>query len=94
MGLAVQVAALTALNEYLSKEGPYVGGASVCATDLSLAPKLYHLRVALKHFKARRCYGGWEGGLGGPVGCGPVHACLWDAVALLPQLGGAGVPSR
>ena len=48
-----QVAALTSLNDYLSQEGPYIGGAGVCATDLSLAPKLYHLRVALKHFKAR-----------------------------------------
>lgn len=48
-----QVAALTSLNDYLNQHGPYVGGANVCATDLSLAPKLYHLRVALKHFKVR-----------------------------------------
>ncbi len=45
------MAALTSLNDYLNQHGPYVGGANVCATDLSLAPKLYHLRVALKHFK-------------------------------------------
>lgn len=51
---AALVAALAALNEYLVKSGPYVGGTNVCATDLSLAPKLYHLQVALKHFK------GWE----------------------------------
>ncbi|GAB4816790.1 hypothetical protein N2152v2_003836 [Parachlorella kessleri] len=45
------VAALTSLNDYLTQNGPYIGGANVCATDLGLAPKLYHLKTALKHFK-------------------------------------------
>lgn len=51
------VAALTALNDFLAqqKDGPYTGGAAVTATDCSLQPKLYHLEVALRHFK-----GGWE----------------------------------
>ena len=48
-----QVAALTSLNDYLTQNGPYIGGANVCATDLGLAPKLYHLKTALKHFKVR-----------------------------------------
>ena len=32
-------------------QGPYVAGEKVTAVDLSLAPKLYHLVVALGHFK-------------------------------------------
>ena len=31
--------------------GPYVAGEKVTAVDLSLAPKLYHVVVALGHFK-------------------------------------------
>ncbi|KAL6123842.1 hypothetical protein ACLB2K_076359 [Fragaria x ananassa] len=31
--------------------GPYIAGEKVTAADLSLAPKLYHLKVALGHFK-------------------------------------------
>lgn len=51
---AALVAALTALNEHLAASGPFVGGESVTATDCSLMPKLYHMKVATKHFK------GWE----------------------------------
>lgn len=32
-------------------QGPYVNGKNICSVDLSLAPKLYHLEVALGHFK-------------------------------------------
>lgn len=35
-------------------QGPYINGQNVSAADLSLAPKLYHLHVALEHFK------GWK----------------------------------
>lgn len=59
---------LRALNEYLSSHGPYVGGASVCATDLSLAPKLHHMDVALRELR-----GGWEMP---PDACGEVRAYL------------------
>ncbi|KAJ1400197.1 Thioredoxin-like superfamily [Sesbania bispinosa] len=45
------VAELNALEEHLKAHGPYVAGAKVTAVDLSLAPKLYHLVVALGHFK-------------------------------------------
>ncbi|KAI7753598.1 hypothetical protein M8C21_021432, partial [Ambrosia artemisiifolia] len=31
--------------------GPYVNGEKISAVDLSLAPKLYHLKVALGYFK-------------------------------------------
>ncbi|CAA2987569.1 glutathione S-transferase DHAR2-like [Olea europaea subsp. europaea] len=42
---------LKALDEHLKAKGPYVAGENICAVDLSLAPKLYHLEVALGHFK-------------------------------------------
>ncbi|KAK1321722.1 Glutathione S-transferase DHAR2 [Acorus calamus] len=42
---------LRALDEHLKVHGPYVNGENVSAVDLSLAPKLYHLEVALGHFK-------------------------------------------
>lgn len=32
-------------------QGPYICGANISALDLGLAPKLYHLEVALGHFK-------------------------------------------
>ncbi|KAG8390890.1 hypothetical protein BUALT_Bualt01G0130600 [Buddleja alternifolia] len=43
---------LKALDEHLKAKGPYVNGENICAVDLSLAPKLYHLEVALGHFKS------------------------------------------
>ncbi|XAR72054.1 Glutathione dehydrogenase (ascorbate) [Bertholletia excelsa] len=45
---------LKALDEHLKAHGPYVNGENICAVDLSLAPKLYHLEIALGHFK------GWK----------------------------------
>ncbi|KAI3734824.1 hypothetical protein L6452_14303 [Arctium lappa] len=42
---------LKALDEHLKNHGPYVNGEKITAVDLSLAPKLYHLEVALGHFK-------------------------------------------
>jgi glutathione S-transferase len=45
---------LQALEEHLKAHGPYVNGQNVSAVDLSLAPKLFHLQVALEHFK------GWK----------------------------------
>nr|AZL93848.1 dehydroascorbate reductase 1 [Ceanothus thyrsiflorus] len=42
---------LKALDEHLKAHGPYVAGEKVTAVDLALAPKLYHLDVALAHFK-------------------------------------------
>lgn len=46
------VAELNALEEHLKANGPFVAGEKVTAVDLSLAPKLYHLVVALRHFKS------------------------------------------
>ncbi|KAI3517304.1 hypothetical protein L1887_16518 [Cichorium endivia] len=42
---------LKSLDEHLKNHGPYVNGEKITAVDLSLAPKLYHLEVALGHFK-------------------------------------------
>ncbi|XP_077213289.1 glutathione S-transferase DHAR2-like [Tasmannia lanceolata] len=43
---------LHALDEHLKGHGPYISGENICAADLSLAPKLHHLKVALGHFKS------------------------------------------
>ncbi|KAI3947402.1 hypothetical protein MKW92_049147 [Papaver armeniacum] len=43
---------LSALEEHLKAHGPYVSGEKISAVDLGLAPKLYHLEVALGHFKS------------------------------------------
>ncbi|XP_026418826.1 glutathione S-transferase DHAR2-like [Papaver somniferum] len=43
---------LFALDKHLKTHGPFVNGEKVSAVDLSLAPKLYHLEVALEHFKS------------------------------------------
>ncbi|XP_026411836.1 uncharacterized protein LOC113307599 isoform X2 [Papaver somniferum] len=48
------VSELSSLNEHLKAHGPYVGGENFSAIDLGLAPTLYHLEVALGHFKSWR----------------------------------------
>eukprot|EP00258_Populus_trichocarpa_P006928 XP_002311137.1 glutathione S-transferase DHAR2 isoform X1 [Populus trichocarpa] len=42
---------LKALDGHLKVHGPFIAGEKITAVDLSLAPKLYHLEVALGHFK-------------------------------------------
>eukprot|EP00262_Sarcandra_glabra_P007144 TRINITY_DN19745_c0_g1_i1.p1 TRINITY_DN19745_c0_g1~~TRINITY_DN19745_c0_g1_i1.p1 ORF type:complete len:225 (-),score=37.27 TRINITY_DN19745_c0_g1_i1:376-1020(-) len=42
---------LRALDEHLKAHGPYVNGDKISAVDLSLAPKLFHMKIALGHFK-------------------------------------------
>ncbi|KAF3329971.1 glutathione S-transferase DHAR2-like protein [Carex littledalei] len=42
---------LRSLNEHLESHGPFINGEKISAADLSLAPKLYHLKVALGYFK-------------------------------------------
>ncbi|CAN6331199.1 unnamed protein product [Urochloa humidicola] len=39
---------------YLHSRDPYINGENVSAADLSLGPKLFHLQVALEHFRAGR----------------------------------------
>lgn len=45
------LAELTALDSYLKEHGPYLNGEKVSALDLALAPKLYHLKIALGYYK-------------------------------------------
>ncbi|KAG0450394.1 hypothetical protein HPP92_026805 [Vanilla planifolia] len=42
---------LKSLDEHIKNHGPYINGENISAVDVSLAPKLFHLQVALKHFK-------------------------------------------
>uniref|UniRef100_A0A7N0UCP3 Dehydroascorbate reductase n=1 Tax=Kalanchoe fedtschenkoi TaxID=63787 RepID=A0A7N0UCP3_KALFE len=42
---------LEALDNHLKAHGPYINGDKITSVDLSLAPKLFHLEVALGHFK-------------------------------------------
>ncbi|RID75144.1 hypothetical protein BRARA_B02202 [Brassica rapa] len=38
-------------NHLKTRPGPFVAGEKLTAVDLSLAPKLYHLEIALGHYK-------------------------------------------
>ncbi|KAF5729569.1 Glutathione S-transferase DHAR2 -like protein [Tripterygium wilfordii] len=42
---------LKALDEHLKAHGPFIAGENITSADLSLGPKLYHLEIALGHFK-------------------------------------------
>nr|BAP47517.1 dehydroascorbate reductase [Gentiana triflora] len=42
---------LAALNDHLKENGPLVNGDKLSGADLSLGPKLYHLEIALGHYK-------------------------------------------
>ncbi|KAK8611602.1 hypothetical protein V6N13_131649 [Hibiscus sabdariffa] len=42
---------LSSFNDYIKENGPFINGEKVSAADLSLAPKLYHLEIALGHYK-------------------------------------------
>ncbi|CAM0913560.1 unnamed protein product [Alopecurus aequalis] len=42
---------LTSFDSYLKDNGPFINGEAVSAADLSLAPKLYHMEIALGHYK-------------------------------------------
>ncbi|KAL6223544.1 hypothetical protein ACLB2K_006929 [Fragaria x ananassa] len=43
---------LSTFNDYLKLNGPFVNGDQVSSIDLSLAPKLYHMEIALGHYKS------------------------------------------
>jgi glutathione S-transferase len=36
---------------FLALQKPFIAGEKVTAVDLALAPKLYHLKIALPHYK-------------------------------------------
>ncbi|XP_066376405.1 probable glutathione S-transferase DHAR2, chloroplastic [Miscanthus floridulus] len=42
---------LTSFDSYLKDNGPFINGGTISAADLSLGPKLYHMEIALGHYK-------------------------------------------
>ncbi|KAL5076882.1 hypothetical protein RYX36_015866 [Vicia faba] len=42
---------LSIFNDYLKENGPFINGKDISAADLSLGPKVYHLEIALGHYK-------------------------------------------
>ncbi|KAG9458601.1 hypothetical protein H6P81_003109 [Aristolochia fimbriata] len=42
---------LTSFNDYIKDNGPFINGKDISAADLSLGPKLYHMDIALGHYK-------------------------------------------
>ncbi|KAI3430050.1 uncharacterized protein J3R85_008330 [Psidium guajava] len=42
---------LSSLNDYIKENGPFINGSEISAADLSLGPKLYHMEIALGHYK-------------------------------------------
>lgn len=42
---------LSSFNDYLKENGPFINGEQISQVDLSLGPKLYHLEIALGHYK-------------------------------------------
>ena len=43
---------LQGINDYLEKSGkPYFGGDDICATDLSMAPKIKHIKIGADEVK-------------------------------------------
>nr|ANH58210.1 glutathione S-transferase [Dracaena cambodiana] len=42
---------LKSFDGYIKENGPFINGERVSAADLSLGPKLYHLGIALGHYK-------------------------------------------
>lgn len=46
---------LKSVNDHLEKSGkPYFGGDDVCATDLSMAPKIKHIKIGADEVKVCR----------------------------------------
>ncbi|XP_062005286.1 glutathione S-transferase DHAR3, chloroplastic [Rosa rugosa] len=46
------ISELSTFNDYLKDNGPFVNGEKLSSVDLSLAPKLYHMEIALGHYKS------------------------------------------
>lgn len=42
---------LSSFDAYIKENGPFINGEKISAADLSLGPKLYHLEIALGHYK-------------------------------------------
>ena len=47
---------LKSVNDHLEKSGkPYFGGDDICATDLSMAPKIKHIKIGADEVKVCNC---------------------------------------
>ncbi|XP_030536691.1 glutathione S-transferase DHAR3, chloroplastic isoform X1 [Rhodamnia argentea] len=42
---------LSSINDHIKENGPFINGKEISAADLSLGPKLYHMEIALGHYK-------------------------------------------
>ncbi|XP_071706532.1 probable glutathione S-transferase DHAR2, chloroplastic [Rutidosis leptorrhynchoides] len=42
---------LSAFNDHIKENGQFINGKYISAADLSLGPKLYHMEIALGHYK-------------------------------------------
>ncbi|KAK7387393.1 hypothetical protein VNO78_28160 [Psophocarpus tetragonolobus] len=42
---------LSSFDDYIKENGPFINGNEISAADLSLGPKLYHMEIALGHYK-------------------------------------------
>ncbi|KAF8097913.1 hypothetical protein N665_0279s0042 [Sinapis alba] len=42
---------LSTFNDYLKENGPFINGEKISAADLSMGPKLHHMKIALGHYK-------------------------------------------
>lgn len=42
---------LKSFDDHIKENGPFINGDKISAADLSLAPKLYHMEIALGHYK-------------------------------------------
>ncbi|MFS8009784.1 putative glutathione dehydrogenase (ascorbate) [Helianthus anomalus] len=42
---------LSAFNDYIKENGPFIIGKDISTADLWLGPKLYHMEIALGHYK-------------------------------------------
>ncbi|KAJ0232631.1 Glutathione S-transferase DHAR3 [Hirschfeldia incana] len=42
---------LSTFNDYLKENGPFINGEKISAADLSIGPKLHHMKLALGHYK-------------------------------------------
>jgi hypothetical protein len=83
---------LRGLDAYLAEHGPFVGGASPCATDCAVMPRLYHMQVGAKHFRVgglgEIIYGVGEGlELAAVCATGSLRSCFLRHCAAATVLG-------
>lgn len=84
------IAELQSVNDHLEKSGkPYFGGDDVCATDLSMAPKIKHIKIGADEVKVRFdcCSGqilssGFDDVVSWSCSVYACRSCIWHASVL------------